>query len=251
MKLNIRLFNRLVVAFILCFYLFFFLLFLQPFDSINYNHPYKTLQFFGYGLIAFFSYLISGFISYRFQIGFVKEFILYFLIGSFQCYLYTTFVMNNDKYFDFKEMLLWIVYFPLPVFITMLPFIYFFKRVDFHKNLFNLLLKKIEFKGENTNEYLEVEPKNVIYAEALENYVSIYFLEDNVFKGKIFRNKLKNIEEQSKGVLQFCHRSYLVNGDYVSEILKEGHKQYLVLHTEDKKIPLSKSYIDKFSSKSL
>ena len=77
---------------------------------------------------------------------------------------------------------------------------------------------------------------------------SIYFLEDNVFKGKIFRNKLKNIEEQSKGVLQFCHRSYLVNGDYVSEILKEGHKQYLVLNTEDKKIPLSKSYIDKFSS---
>ena len=113
MKLNIRLFNRLVVAFILCFYLFFFLLFLQPFDSINYNHPYKTLQFFGYGLIAFFSYLISGFISYRFQIGFVKEFILYFLIGSFQCYLYTTFVMNNDKYFDFKVMLLWIVYFAL------------------------------------------------------------------------------------------------------------------------------------------
>ena len=70
-------------------------------------------------------------------------------------------------------------------------------------------------------------------------------------KGKIFRNKLKNIEEQSKGVLQFCHRSYLVNGDYVTEILKEGHKQYLVLNTEDKKIPLSKSYIDKFSSKSL
>ena len=159
--------------------------------------------------------------------------------------------MNNDKYFDFKVMLLWIVYFALPVFITMLPFIYFFKRVDFHKNLFNLLLKKIEFKGENTNEYLEVEPKNVIYAEALENYVSIYFLEENNLKSKIFRNKLKNIEEQSKGVLQFCHRSYLVNGDYVSEILKEGHKQYLVLNTDDKKIPLSKSYIDIFSSKSL
>lgn len=244
---NIILFNRIIVALILCFYLFFFLQFLQPFDSINYNHPYKTLQFLGYGLIAFSSYFISDSFSYRLRFNLYKNFILYFLIGSTACFLYTSLVMN-EKPMKLKGIFFWMLFFALPVFITMIPVIYFSKKINFSEKIKNLFLKKIKISGENNKENLMIEPKNLVYVEAMENYVTIYYLENKKLSNLIFRGKLKNIEVQSKGILQFCHRSYLVNSDYILEIQKEGHKQFLILNIDEIKIPLSKNQKDNFSS---
>ena len=117
MKTRSILFNRLIISSILCLYLFFFLFLLQPFDSINYNHPYKTVQLFGYGLISFFSYFITDTFSSAKKLKFNKNFVVFFLLGSSLCFVYNTLIINH-KSIKIAGFFFWIITYALPVFVT-------------------------------------------------------------------------------------------------------------------------------------
>ncbi len=250
MKTRSILFNRLIISSILCLYLFFFLFLLQPFDSINYNHPYKTVQLFGYGLISFFSYFITDTFSSAKKLKFNKNFVVFFLLGSSLCFVYNALIINH-KSIKIAGFFFWIITYALPVFVTMLPIIYFSKKINFYEKFYYTFFPKIKLTGDNKSEELIIDPKSLVYAQAMENYVTVYYIENDSLQNIIFRNKLKNIEEQSRGILQNCHRSFLVNEQFISKIIKEGQKQFLVLRIENIKIPLSKTVSENFSSQNL
>jgi len=91
-----------------------------------------------------------------------------------------------------------------------------------------------------------VKKDNLLYLEASENYITIFYLN----KGKVFkyllRATMKKMEENfaGTGVLR-CHRSYMVNFEKVKVIRKDKEGLKLALDIPDvMDIPISKSFVD-------
>ena len=81
--------------------------------------------------------------------------------------------------------------------------------------------------------------------------ISKFFSEENIFKSKLIRNSISNIEEQLivfKKVKR-CHRSYLVNLDKVEKMT--GNTRNLNLHISNMNfsIPVSRSFPNEIFNK--
>jgi hypothetical protein len=89
-------------------------------------------------------------------------------------------------------------------------------------------------------------PADIIYLEAADNYVTIYYLHKQKTSHYLLRNSLKNIEEYlSEYAFVRCHRSYIVNFDKVKLIRKEKDGLKLEIDAPDELIiPVSKTYTE-------
>jgi len=112
-------------------------------------------------------------------------------------------------------------------------------------------------ESQNIPEQLELESKSdgkftidkseFLYAEAMQNYVAIYYLKNEEILKKVFRITLKELEKAiSSDQILKCHRSYMVNLNNIDEV--RGNAQGLRLHVRHSKavIPVSRSYINRF-----
>lgn len=104
----------------------------------------------------------------------------------------------------------------------------------------------IKIVGDHQTEFLEIELKNLLYIKSSDNYIQIYFLENNKLKSKTFRSTLKKIEDQfiSFSVLKRCHRGYFVNVLNVNETLSSAQGLKLILVNVQEQIPVSKTYLN-------
>ena len=89
-------------------------------------------------------------------------------------------------------------------------------------------------------------PADIIYLEAADNYVNIYYLNKQKTSHYLLRNSLKNQEEYlSEYAFVRCHRSYIVNFDKVKLIRKEKDGLKLEIDAPDELIiPVSKTYTE-------
>jgi len=106
-----------------------------------------------------------------------------------------------------------------------------------------------QFNEHASNQQIFNIPINQIkYLEALQNYVSIGYVNDqNEFKKSTQRGTLKHILQNAHGgSIIRSHRSYLVNKDAI--LSASGNAQGLLLELEDCniKIPVSRSYVNAF-----
>ena len=88
--------------------------------------------------------------------------------------------------------------------------------------------------------------ENLLYLEASDNYVSIYYLNQQNVNRFMLRNTLKNIEEEmnSKDLVR-CHRSYMVNCEKVRVIRREKDGVRLELDLPSAiDIPVTKTYLE-------
>ena len=115
----------------------------------------------------------------------------------------------------------------------------------------------IPFYDEKGKLKLSVINEDILYIEASDNYVSVYYLMNNKVSKYMIRNTLKNLELKL-GKIGFirCHRSYLVNFNKVKVLKREKEGLFLVLNVEDELVlPVSKTYvsaiIESFSELSL
>jgi LytTr DNA-binding domain len=102
--------------------------------------------------------------------------------------------------------------------------------------------KEITLKGQNNNEVLTISIHQLMFIEAADNYVEIHYLQ-NQEKKILFRSTLSLIHEQLSefDFLIKCHRSFLVNRNFI--ITSNGNAQglKLVLRHCDDVIPVSRS----------
>lgn len=107
--------------------------------------------------------------------------------------------------------------------------------------------KMIDFYDERNIFRLSVLKSNLLYLEAADNYVCIYYLKKNNITRYMLRNTLKNMEKYLADVdIARCHRSYMVNLEFVSVIRRQRNGIYLELSiSEVPDIPLSPTYRDK------
>ncbi|MFT4545643.1 MAG: hypothetical protein ACI9UR_000802 [Bacteroidia bacterium] len=94
---------------------------------------------------------------------------------------------------------------------------------------------------------LLLNSEDIRYAEAMQNYVTVWFVEKGNLQKEVLRATVSSLEEQLADcpVIR-CHRSYLVNVDAVEKV--SGNAQGLRLKlsgiTQDE-VPVSRSYISK------
>lgn len=92
---------------------------------------------------------------------------------------------------------------------------------------------------------LELQLAQIRYIEAMQNYVSVTFVEAGELKKEMLRSTIANMEAQvNESAIIRCHRSYLVNLDSVNNV--SGNAQGLKLRlteVSDLEIPVSRSFI--------
>lgn len=91
-----------------------------------------------------------------------------------------------------------------------------------------------------------VKMENLLYLEAADNYVNIYYLNGEKVSRFILRNSLRAIEEAfgSTEIVR-CHRSYMVNCEKVKVIRREKDGVHLELDVASvMAIPVTKTYLE-------
>ena len=95
------------------------------------------------------------------------------------------------------------------------------------------------------NSALELKPDSLRYAEAMQNYVTLVFVQNNELQKEVVRSTIASIEAQfANSSIIRCHRSYLVNVDAIEQV--SGNAQGLKLQLHDvpgQEIPVSRSRI--------
>ena len=101
---------------------------------------------------------------------------------------------------------------------------------------------KITLEG-NTNEHVTLEISDLLYIEAVGNYVKVCQLQDNDVHTHMLRATMKQMEETLHvyPMIVRCHRAFLVNLGQVEQIVSHsGSTQLLIKHCHES-LPVSRS----------
>jgi DNA-binding LytR/AlgR family response regulator len=96
-----------------------------------------------------------------------------------------------------------------------------------------------------------IKKDDLLYIEAADNYIIIYYLDHRKLSKYMIRNTLKRIEQNlpNAGLVR-SHRSFMVNIDNVKFIRKE--REGLIIGFDSPvnvTVPISKTYLDVFVKK--
>jgi DNA-binding LytR/AlgR family response regulator len=107
------------------------------------------------------------------------------------------------------------------------------------------LNKSIEFISETNTENLTLLVAEVVYIQSADNYVEIVYKEGELFRKRLIRNTLKNIELQIKHYSNFirCHRICIVNMHYIEKLNQNYSNHWLTIKGYPEKIPVSRQYL--------
>lgn len=98
--------------------------------------------------------------------------------------------------------------------------------------------------AENKSEWLKIRPSDLIFLESADNYVSIYYMEQQQVQKKLLRSSLTRIAEQiTQSYIQRCHRSYMLNLHQIKYVDGNSRGLQLQLLDTDKIIPVSRKYV--------
>lgn len=102
----------------------------------------------------------------------------------------------------------------------------------------------IHIHDSNKEIRLKLEASNLLYIEAADNYITIYYLKNGHPAKETIRNTLKNTEAElkDKGLIR-CHRSFLVNSKAINGWKKNGRNYELQIKGCNASVPVARSYI--------
>ena len=112
----------------------------------------------------------------------------------------------------------------------------------------------VVFNDENGKPRLTLKSESILYVGSNDNYVNVYYLDNDKVGYTILRNNLKALEPQlSRHDIIRCHRSYMINLHRVKIISRETDGMYVTFDNNAvSKIPISKTYaeevINRFSN---
>ena len=111
--------------------------------------------------------------------------------------------------------------------------------------------EKLTFSDEQTFDTALIDPFTILYLVAADNYIRIFYLDNNSVKNLLVRSTLKSAEEKLAPYENFyrCHRSYLVNLNYLRHISGNATGYKLHLEGTDTLIPVSRNLNSEISDK--
>lgn len=233
----------------------FIMVFLQPFGTYSFESNYKYLIFFGFGWVLFMAYLGWASVeniwydrknkNWTIQYE-VISFLLFMLVVSLPIHFYNQVFLNDlfsakfSGYAYLKHGLWFFQHSMVPIMLMLFPF-FLYLRNQFGELITPDALNEIEIAGINKQEKITIQKEELLFVKASENYVNIFYTEDNKVQQKIFRNTLTAIHQQAP-FLHKSHRSYLVNISAIKNISGNSQNAKIAFHHDGLDIPLSKSY---------
>jgi DNA-binding LytR/AlgR family response regulator len=102
----------------------------------------------------------------------------------------------------------------------------------------------ILFEASNKRENISLLIYNFLYIKSADNYIDIYYKEDNSIKHNLLRNTLNEIEKKFEGNknIQRCHMSYVVNIGIIDSVLGNASGYKIKLKNTEVLIPVSRKY---------
>lgn len=104
----------------------------------------------------------------------------------------------------------------------------------------------VVFNDENGKPRLTLKSESILYVGSNDNYVNVYYLDNDKVGYTILRNNLKTLEPQlSRYDIIRCHRSYMINLHKIKIINRETDGLYITFDNNAvSKIPISKTYAE-------
>lgn len=256
-----------VIIFVSCFITVFVGIF-QPIGLREYHSTYKFLVIVGYGIVGFVITFLNLFaIPFLFKNLFdgkkwtvIKQILwlswILFTIGIVN-FLYSSYLFpmfwSLKGFFIFQFFTLVIGIIPI-VIITIIN-----QNMKLAYNLkqaseFNLKIEAIRGNidhgqtvcmiADNEKDKFEIRLTNLIYIEAVGNYVQIYYLKEGGIKNVLLRSSLKRLELQlvEFSSLVRCHRAFIVNMNQIDKVTGNSQGLKLSLKKSDIEIPVSRNY---------
>lgn len=236
----------------------------SPFGVDKWYHPTNKVELFFYSslviLAGMFVIVISRIIMYQFskklELNYAQYsvWILVELISMAAVYsVFAKYILDDTRLFldiikvTVKNTLLVLL---LPYIVLWLYFAYREKTKQLEQFSHGGGIKvnpdiMVPFYDEKGKLKLSVVIEDILYIEASDNYVSVYYILNNKVSKYMVRNTLKNLEVKLKKVgFIRSHRSYLVNFSKVKVLKREKEGLFLVLNVDGEMIlPVSKTYV--------
>ena len=102
-----------------------------------------------------------------------------------------------------------------------------------------------EFVSESRSEKLQLDLKELIMVKSAENYVEIFYRDNDSVRRKLLRTTLKNIEDQLNpySFIVRCHRTCIINISHVERLRKTAMGFRLEVMDSEEEIPVSRHYL--------
>ncbi len=100
----------------------------------------------------------------------------------------------------------------------------------------------VTLPSDNKNEALTLDPDSLLYLESTDNYVTVYYLKEDVAEKVILRSTLKAQEEalaEIPGMFR-AHKSYVVNCNRITNVSGNAQGYKLQLEGVETVIPVSR-----------
>ena len=118
---------------------------------------------------------------------------------------------------------------------------YLLKIRDDEKNIDD---EKIDIISDNKSGKLTLRYKNIVSIKSADNYIEIFYLENDLVEKKLIRSTLKNIESQLVHQRSFirCHRTRIVNSMHIDKLVRSYSGYCLKVIFLEEEIPVSRQY---------
>jgi len=103
---------------------------------------------------------------------------------------------------------------------------------------------EIEFVSENKSEYFQLSLEQIMLIKSANNYIEVIYKNNDKISRRLIRNTIKNTEElfTKYSTLVRCHRSCIVNKNYIQKLQKGTDGLKLVLFDYPQEIHVSRQY---------
>jgi len=100
----------------------------------------------------------------------------------------------------------------------------------------------------DTSETLSVDPQDLCYIEASDNYCTVFWYESGILKNKILRLTLKSMQQQlsSFETIAQCHKSFIINLDQDLSMVGNAKGHFFESLHLPVRIPISRSKAEFF-----
>jgi len=240
----------------------FILLLFSPFGMHNIKTiPERVIVSFGYACITFVVWFGALKIFMLLKISRVRFFQILFFILSVQiltgviCTIYNNIIFSNPYYLEFILDFQFFVLLTgiIPTFMLMLFLeTSFYKKQFLDKDTYHVRSsekngKIITIKDENPEKSIDLILSEIISINSMDNYIKIDVQRNGEkLKPIIIRSTLKNVEANICKYNCFirCHRSHIINLNWVSEVTGNALAKKCIMQIGDSKIPISRSKVD-------
>ena len=237
-KINTSVKHHLLIGIFISFWSFIFAYFIKPFDDGSINSRQWILISAGFSLISLLCYGLIALIqksvyqkvlkwNIGFEISILLLFHFFFLVISYSYYKCP--ILNGGySFWDFFQIIILksaLISTPIIV----LARIYSVKLIPIEDD-------NIVIKGENKLDILKIKKDDLVCVSNSQNYVEIFYREENQLKTKLIRSTLKKVQKDFDFLVQI-HRSHLINPTH----FKAWKNQDTIFLTQ-MELPVSKNY---------